>query len=122
MDWCCRTGLNCRPPPYQGGALPLSYGSLSLRGKGARRDGGSFAIGSGSTQGQKTPITGLRGNSDSTRTMSKTEQAALRDQRLAAKLRENLKRRKGQAKARAQSEAQAPDPTSAPEPVTVKKP
>jgi hypothetical protein len=26
-DWCCRTGLNCGPPPYQGGALPLSYGS-----------------------------------------------------------------------------------------------
>jgi hypothetical protein len=26
--WCCRTGLNCRPPPYQGGALPLSYGSM----------------------------------------------------------------------------------------------
>src|SRR5450631_4075266 len=25
--WCCRTGLNCGPPPYQGGALPLSYGS-----------------------------------------------------------------------------------------------
>ena len=26
-DWCCRTGLNCRPLPYQGSALPLSYGS-----------------------------------------------------------------------------------------------
>ena len=25
--WCCRKGLNFRPPPYQGGALPLSYGS-----------------------------------------------------------------------------------------------
>jgi hypothetical protein len=25
--WCCRSGLNTRPPPYQGGALPLSYGS-----------------------------------------------------------------------------------------------
>jgi hypothetical protein len=25
--WCCRCGLNTRPPPYQGGALPLSYGS-----------------------------------------------------------------------------------------------
>jgi hypothetical protein len=28
--WCCRKGLNFRPPPYQGGALPLSYGSLGL--------------------------------------------------------------------------------------------
>ena len=26
-EWCCRKGLNFRPPPYQGGALPLSYGS-----------------------------------------------------------------------------------------------
>jgi hypothetical protein len=32
--------------------------------------------------------------------MSKSEQAAQRDQRLAAKLRENLKRRKEQARAR----------------------
>jgi hypothetical protein len=54
--------------------------------------------------------------------MSKTDQAALRDQRLAAKLRENLKRRKGQAKARAESEAQAPDPQPAPETDTVNKP
>ena len=57
-----------------------------------------------------------------TGTMSKSEQAALREQRLAAKLRENLKRRKGQAKARADSERQAPDPQPAPETVTVKKP
>src|SRR5215813_11175779 len=27
FEWCCRTGLNCRPLPYQGSALPLSYGS-----------------------------------------------------------------------------------------------
>ena len=26
--WCCRTGLNCGPLPYQGSALPLSYGSM----------------------------------------------------------------------------------------------
>ena len=25
--WCCRCGLNARPLPYQGSALPLSYGS-----------------------------------------------------------------------------------------------
>ena len=29
--WCCRTGLNCRPLPYQGSALPLSYGSEPIR-------------------------------------------------------------------------------------------
>jgi hypothetical protein len=39
--WCCRTGLNCGPPPYQGGALPLSYGSGKMRaGMVARRERG----------------------------------------------------------------------------------
>lgn len=42
--------------------------------------------------------------------MGKSEQAAQREQRLAAKLRENLKRRKEQAKAR----AVPADPDSAP--------
>ena len=28
--WCCRGGLNSRPQPYQGCALPLSYGSMML--------------------------------------------------------------------------------------------
>jgi hypothetical protein len=28
FPWCCQTGLNCRPLPYQGSALPLSYGSI----------------------------------------------------------------------------------------------
>jgi hypothetical protein len=27
-NWCCRTGLNCRPLHYQWSALPLSYGSM----------------------------------------------------------------------------------------------
>ncbi|MCR6670410.1 hypothetical protein [Devosia ginsengisoli] len=55
-------------------------------------------------------------------TMSKSEQAVLREQRLAAKLRENLKRRKGQAKARADSERQAPEPQPEPGTDTVNKP
>jgi hypothetical protein len=53
--------------------------------------------------------------------MGKSDQAQVREQRLAAKLRENLKRRKEQAKAR----ASAPDPDSdpaAPETDTDKKP
>jgi len=40
--------------------------------------------------------------------MSKADEKAAREQRLATKLRENLKRRKGQAKAR----AKATDPAS----------
>jgi hypothetical protein len=35
--WCCRTGLNCRPLPYQGSALPLSYGSKGRRVPRPRR-------------------------------------------------------------------------------------
>ncbi len=54
--------------------------------------------------------------------MGKSEQAILREQRLAAKLRENLKRRKTQARARADRDALAPDAPAAPEPGTVKKP
>ncbi len=55
-------------------------------------------------------------------TMSKTEQANQREQRLAAKLRENLKRRKTQAKARSDSEGQAPAVETAPETGMVNKP
>ena len=54
--------------------------------------------------------------------MSKTEQAAQREQRLAAKLRENLKRRKAQGRARSDSEGQAPAGRTAPEQPTVNKP
>jgi hypothetical protein len=30
-DWCCRWVSNLRPLPYQGSALPLSYGSIPAR-------------------------------------------------------------------------------------------
>ena len=40
--------------------------------------------------------------------MAKTDQSRAREQRLAAKLRENLKRRKRQQRARDSSEARAP--------------
>ncbi|MFC3705590.1 hypothetical protein ACFOOL_12565 [Devosia honganensis] len=53
--------------------------------------------------------------------MGKSEQAALREQRLAAKLRENLKRRKQQARARAAGHEPDPD-ASAPETDADKKP
>ena len=49
--------------------------------------------------------------------MSKSNEALLREQRLAAKLRENLKRRKDQARARA-----ARDDSPAPEKDAGKKP
>jgi hypothetical protein len=33
--WCCGRGLNSRPLPYQGSALPLSYRSLRRPGRWA---------------------------------------------------------------------------------------
>jgi hypothetical protein len=47
--------------------------------------------------------------------MAKSDQAKAREQRLAAKLRENLKRRKGQARARGEAETEAPDAASRPQ-------
>ena len=98
-EWCCRTGLNCGPLPYQGSALPLSYGSIGTRQisdhpadvEGCRARG-SPAIASGMTDGK-----GKRGE----------RQAALRAKRAGAALRENLKRRKAQDKARRQGEGQS---------------
>jgi hypothetical protein len=46
--------------------------------------------------------------------MSKSDEKAAREQRLATKLRENLKRRKGQAKARAGAGEAQPTPPGAP--------
>ena len=48
FSWCCRGGLNSRPLPYQGSALPLSYGSMpGLQCKNRfGRDGHSRAAGS----------------------------------------------------------------------------
>jgi hypothetical protein len=35
-EWCCQTGLNCRPLHYQWSALPLSYGSMPGSGESAQ--------------------------------------------------------------------------------------
>jgi hypothetical protein len=35
-EWCCQTGLNCRPLHYQWSALPLSYGSMPGQGESAQ--------------------------------------------------------------------------------------
>src|SRR5689334_21737361 len=40
--WCCREELNLRPRPYQGRALPLSYGSdWQALERGRRKAGGT---------------------------------------------------------------------------------
>jgi hypothetical protein len=43
-EWCCQTGLNCRPLHYQWSALPLSYGSMPGSRESAQKacTGGRF--------------------------------------------------------------------------------
>ena len=43
VAWCCWGGLNSRPQPYQGCALPLSYSSLNHR-PNPRRGAGRGAL------------------------------------------------------------------------------
>ena len=82
-------------------------------------DGGSFAIALYSTQDQKGPINRPTGIDELM--MAKSEQALQREQRLAAKLRENLKRRKDQSRARVSGRDAGPQ-ILAPETDTEKKP
>src|SRR5690606_10476279 len=49
-NWCCERGLNSRPLPYQGSALPLSYRSPVLKG----------ARGAGASAGGATPCSANR--------------------------------------------------------------
>jgi hypothetical protein len=81
---------------------------VSGGGELVRRPGnrGSSAIRLFSTQGQKTPNQ-RQPNHFVYPHMAKSDQAKAREQRLAVKLRENLKRRKGQARARGESQDEA---------------
>ena len=90
--WCCRGGLNSRPLPYQGSALPLSYCST--------------------VRGSLDPIATPRkpildgavplryANRMARKTSSRKQGTESREARLKAALKANLGRRKAQAKAR----------------------
>ncbi len=77
--------MNCRPQPYQGCALPLSYGSISLFRKAALWPLPFLSVKAGA----------VAGNDEE------------RSKRLAAALRENLKRRKAQAREADKAESPA---------------
>src|SRR3954447_17493575 len=58
-NWCCQTGLNCRPLHYQWSALPLSYGSMPDAGispQKAPQGGRSLPQGHGSRNPSKSRI------------------------------------------------------------------
>src|SRR5947208_14064845 len=89
--WCRRAGLNCRPQPYQGCALPLCYG-----GEGR---GSSESLGIGEALfGDRSGLTSSVRSSTRVR-MAKTDDPKSdvknrRAERLAKALRYNLARRK----------------------------
>jgi integrase len=117
--WCCRGGLNSRPLPYQGSALPLSYGSIGQgigqrlralkRASGVAR--GSLPHGGGwrnlCAGWNKRECSGMSDHPQPGRKASEQE-------RRAAALRENLKRRKAQVKARTAGRPSAPEDSDRP--------
>ena len=76
VRWCCERGLNSRPLPYQGSALPLSYHSLCPGGPRcgpagnvpyasfARHDGARRSRRRRPPSGFRDPITPWRGRAD----------------------------------------------------------
>ena len=108
--------MNTRPPPYQGGALPLSYGSerrRSSNGLAAKR-GGNCHKRCDRCKAKwlarlncRRIIEAMPGTADNDAKSGKSR----RESRLAAALRENLRRRKAQARGRdpsAKAEAKGP--------------
>ena len=89
-NWCRRSGLNTRPHPYQGCALPLSYGGLDR----------NLPLRAPKFNCNNAPKRLFSGMTDPT--ADKPKDAARRE-RLARQLRENLQRRKQQARARRSS-------------------
>ncbi len=68
--WCCERGLNSRPLPYQGSALPLSYRSAGTPKR-------PLASGSCCCRLPRSPATGVRNAAD-TATSPRAPQAAFR--------------------------------------------
>ncbi len=90
--WCHERELNSRPHPYQGCALPLSY-----RGACSRR----APIGACAPLVKLSLKPGLNESSTSGKAFHMSEHTnseTTREERLAAKLRENLRRRKAQVR------------------------
>ena len=104
FKWCRRTDLNCGPHPYQGCALPLSYGGISYRG-GQCHFKTQLAI------CYPIPVFWIdknRWGSRMPRSLTSKEKprishSKVKMDRRAASLRENLRKRKLQERARQKS-------------------
>ena len=98
--WCCKGGLNSRPHPYQGCALPLSYCSTL--------DGLRFIVKNMKRKRYLDPaqslLYGVAMSKDQSQMTDKEKAAAERAERLRKQLRENLRRRKAQVRSRKATE------------------
>ena len=112
VGWCCRSGLNTRPPPYQGGALPLSYGSLRQPRAplaGAANAGGYLPQPLPWCKAMRTACRAVARRARTSRmTLGSGGKAPprkdVRAERLKAALRENLRRRKAQVRGRGEKQ------------------
>ncbi len=91
-SWCRRSGLNTRPHPYQGCALPLSYGGLP-----GWRHNGTLP---GGIQPASTPLNDADPAMVDVPSGKPRGSKPARQRRQAQELRANLLRRKAQARAR----------------------
>ena len=106
--WCCRRGLNSRPQPYQGCALPLSYGSTA--DLSARRQEPPTPARYGQSLSARQG--GLPGKAITSYRKVMTTHDKDRAQRLAEALRENLRRRKAQARQTPPAAPETPKPSA----------
>ena len=101
IRWCCWGGLNSRPHPYQGCALPLSYSSVTV----ARCLGPNFDLCKRNLDPFLHVMYGKCMERKTTPINKAKKSASSREDRLKAALKANMGRRKAQARARAQSDA-----------------
>ncbi len=110
--WCCKRGLNSRPLPYQGSALPLSYCSAGMPCRGTCQAWRVIRRKADALQGQIdhanwTPAVAWSKTTDMDRDPrseparpAHPTRAAMREARLKDALKANMAKRKAQVRAR----------------------
>ena len=104
--WCRRAGLNCRPQPYQGCALPLSYGGDE---EGAYSEPNAVGKAKIVLTDRRTAFT----CGHMSQNPKPDNEKAAREARLAQALRTNLRRRKAASPPTAKPESAAEPDESA---------
>ena len=103
FEWCRRTDLNCGPHPYQGCALPLSYGGIFLRGGQCHFKTQLAICYLAWDLYKKKRVESQMPRSLTSKEKPTVSQSKVKMDRRAASLRENLRKRKLQERARQKS-------------------